>query len=251
MLTVFRTEIKIGNQVTFAYSANEIDSNGNPINYLNNVQLAELIGLNKTTALQTRMSEGLKVMLGKDWTAVQGQYQMTSGGKTKVSLWTADDCIIYWTYHAEKGNKVAFKLICALAATSLDTIINDAFNRDYKKGQAESLTNARLLGKVKRRELTDAIKDYITRRNKSADYQKWIYLNITDAINLGIFNRRASQLKEDWDTKNPRDSMTEIELDYVKQVEDLASRLIDQDDIEPLKASIEALTRLIIPVCDR
>lgn len=70
-------------------------------------------------------------------------------------------------------------------------------------------------------------------------------------INLGIFNRRASQLKEDWDTKNPRDSMTEIELDYVKQVEDLASRLIDQDDIEPLKASTESLTRLIIPVCDR
>jgi hypothetical protein len=45
--------------------------------------------------------------------------------------------------------------------------------------------------------------------------------------------------------------MTEIELDYVKQVEDLASRLIDQDDIEPLKASIEDLARLIIPVCDR
>jgi hypothetical protein len=251
MLTVFRTEIKIGNHFISAYSADETDGNGNVINYLNGTQLAELIDLRPSTTVQNRMAQELKALLGDDFTTLQGRVKTSRNSYAKLSLWTADDCIVYWTYHAEKGNKIAFKLICALAATSLDTIINDAFNRDYKKGQAESLTNARLLSKIKRRELTDSIKDYIIRHNKSADYQKWIYPNITDAINLGIFNRRASQLKEDWDTKNPRDSMTEIELDYVKQVEDLASRLIDQDDIEPLKASIEALARLIIPVCDR
>jgi hypothetical protein len=251
MLTVFRTEIKIGNHFTFAYSADETDGKGNIINYLNGTQLAELIGEPQNSTILKRLSKEMKSLLGKDFTTIQGRVKTSQGNFVKVSLWNTDNCITYWGYYASKGNQSAIKLICALAATSLDIIINDAFNRDYKKGQAESLTNARLLSKVKRRELTDAIKDYIIRHNKSADYQKWIYPNITDAINLGIFNRRASQLKEDWDTKNPRDSMTEIELDYVKQVEDLASRLIDQDDIEPMKASTESLTRLIIPVCDR
>lgn len=221
------------------------------INYLNGTQLAELIELHPSTTMQNRMSQELKALLGDDFTTLQGRVKTSRNSYAKLSLWNVDDCIVYWTYHAEKGNKIAFKLICALAATSLDTIINDAFDRDYKKGQAESLTNTRLLGKVKRRELTDSIKDYIIRHNKSTDYQKWIYPNVTDEINLGIFNRRASKLREDWDCKNPRDNMTEIELDYVKQVEDLASRLIDRDDIEPMRAAMESLDRLIVPVCDR
>jgi len=248
MLNVFRTEIKIGDKITFAYSANEADVKGNLINYLNNVQLAELIGLNKTTALQTRMSEELKSMLGKDWTAVQGQYKMTSGGKTKVSLWDTDDCITYWTYHAKKGNQIAFDLICALAATSLDTIINDAFDRDYKKGQTQEQTNARLDGKVARRTLTDSIRDYLLAH--PTDKQN-LYAIVTDLIYLGIFNRRAAQLKADWNETNPRDGMTRQELFLVAEVEALTSRLIDFDTLHPLTAVKQALMVLRIPVCDR
>ena len=157
--------------------------------------------------------------------------------------------IVRW--QAGQGNIQAIDLLVAGFADSFSDFAYKLFGISLTDKERQATIKQRILGKVKRILLTDAIKDYIIRHNKSADYQKWIYPNITDAINLGIFNRRASQLKEDWDTKNPRDSMTEIELDYVKQVEDLASRLIDQDDIEPLKASIEALTRLIIPVCDR
>ena len=48
MLIVFRTEINVGGQKTFAYTSDEVDNNGKPINYLNNTQLAELIGLDES-----------------------------------------------------------------------------------------------------------------------------------------------------------------------------------------------------------
>lgn len=76
-------------------------------------------------------------------------------------------------------------------------------------------------------------------------------MEVTEAIYMGIFSRRAFKLKFDWDIKNPRDGMTDKELMLVAQVEDLTSRLIDQDNMFPLAAVSEALKRLIIPICIR
>jgi len=248
MLTVFRTEIKIGNQVTFAYSANEADVNGNLINYLNGTQLAEIIGEPQNSTILKRLSKEMKALLGDDFTTIQGRVKTSQGNFIKVSLWDTDDCITYWTYHAEKGNRVAFKLICALAATSLDTIINDAFDRDYKKGQTAEQTSARLDGKVARRTLTDSIKDYLLAHPTA---KQNLYAIVTDLIYLGIFNRRAVQLKDDWNEQNPRDGMTRQELFLVAEVEALTSRLIDFDSLHPLTAVKQSLMVLRIPVCDR
>lgn len=197
------------------------------------------------------VSKSLKTFAGKDFKVGKTTHSVNWVGQGKTVFYDYTDFLVIVRWQAGQGNIQAIDLLVAGFADSFSDFAYKLFGISLTDKERQATIKQRILGKVKRRELTNAIKDYITRHNKSADYQKWIYPNITDAINLGIFNRRASQLKEDWDTKNPRDSMTEIELDYVKQVENLASRLIDQDDIEPLKASIEALTRLIIPVCDR
>jgi hypothetical protein len=78
-----------------------------------------------------------------------------------------------------------------------------------------------------------------------------LYPIVTDIIYLGIFNRRAADLRVDWSAANPRDEMNSKELSYVAEAESLTSRLIDKDGLHPLKAANEALQRLIIPVSDR
>jgi hypothetical protein len=111
MLIVFRTEINVGGQDTFAYTADEVDSNGKPINYLNNTQLAELIGLDESTTRQNRLSKELKAMLGEKSISMLGYFLNKTGAMTRLSLWTMDDAAIYFLYHAQKGNLKAIDLL--------------------------------------------------------------------------------------------------------------------------------------------
>ena len=86
----------------------------------------------------------------------------------------------------------------------------------------------------------------------SERYATFFYPNITDLINRAIFNRRsAKQLREDWGVDNPRDYMTQNELLLIMEVEHLATRLIDKDDLEPGLAVKESISRLCLPVIKR
>jgi hypothetical protein len=252
MLIVFRTEIKIANQSTFAYTANEVDSDGNSINYLSGAQLAELIGESPKGTVPSRMSQDLKAALGKDFTTIPGKTKTSQNNYIKVSLWDTFSCTQFIGYHATRGNQQAVKLLITLAVTSLDIIINDAFDREYKKGQAEELHNTRMNGKIVRRTLTEAIQDYLKNHNVSENTKNHIYSNVTDAINRAIFNRRsAKQLREDWGVDNPRDYMNQAELQLISEVENLSTRLIDKDQLEPMVAVKEAIARLCLPTIKR
>ena len=210
-----------------------------------------LMGWRENSGREKIVSKSLQTFAGKDFKVGKTTHSVNWVGQGKTVFYDYADFLVIVRWQAGQGNTQAIDLLVAGFADSFSDFAYKLFGISLTDKERQATIKQRILGKVKRRELTDAIKDYIIRHNKSADYKQWIYPNVTDAINLGIFNRRASQLRDDWNTKNPRDSMTEIELDYVKQVEDLASRLIDQDDVEPMKAAIESLARLIIPVCDR
>ena len=149
---------------------------------------------------------------------------------------------------ALKQNKVAISLSEQLIGLSLQQLFSDAFCIQFEKEERQQWLKDRQEGKEKRRTLTDSIKDYLL---SHPHVDKKLYPIVTDLIYLGIFNRRAADLKVDWNETNPRDEMTRKELSYVSEVESLTSRLIDRDGLHPLTAAKEALARLIIPVCDR
>ena len=148
----------------------------------------------------------------------------------------------------KKGVCAAEKLVDQLTGLSLQQLFSDAFCIQFEKEERQQWLKDRQDGKEKRRTLTDSIKDYLIAH---PHVDKKLYPIVTDLIYLGIFNRRAADLKSDWNETNPRDEMTRKELLYVAEVEALTSRLIDRDGLHPLTAAKEALTRLIIPVCDR
>jgi hypothetical protein len=210
-----------------------------------------LMGWEEKSYRKKIASKSLKNFAGADFHSAKIKLSNTFHYVAATNFVYYPEFLIVIKWQAKQGNAQAIDLLVAGFADSFSDFAYKLFGISLTDKERQATIKTRLLGKVKRRELTDSLKDYIIRHNKSADYQKWIYPIVTDEINLGIFNRRASKLREDWDCKNPRDNMTEIELDYVKQVEDLASRLIDKDDIEPIRAVLESLDRLIIPVCDR
>ena len=103
------------------------------------------------------------------------------------------------------------------------------FNNKQKLEDYQAKHEARVQGKVTRRTLTNAIRDYINANadDLSPNYQKFVYNNCSQAVNKIVFGRNAKQLRESWDCIDLREAMTIEELMIVDSVERLAVTLID------------------------
>jgi prophage antirepressor-like protein len=114
-----------------------------------------------------------------------------------------------------------------------------------KGGKSPDWIKAREEGKEARRELTDAIKDYIDRHPElSASRKRFLYTNASEAINLGLFAVKAKRLKEllGVGTHQPlRDGLDKKELMCLNGIEFLAIQLIDCKDLDPVEAVKQAI----------
>jgi hypothetical protein len=150
------------------------------------------------------------------------------------------------------GVEEARTIVDSLIGLSLQQLFSDAFCVQFEKEERQAWLKDRQTGKVVRRTLTDAIRDYLKAHDASENAFTFTYPNVTNAINRAIFNQRsAKQLKEDWGVENPRDYMTQNELLLIMEVEHLTMRLIDKDQLDPHVAVKEAISRLCLPVIKR
>jgi hypothetical protein len=194
-------------------------------------------------------SRNIKALLGNDFQFDKWRSKLNSKAVNVILLPDFEKLLFELVL---KQNTIAIEMSRDLIGLSLHQLFSNAFNIKFDKEDAQRWLKARQQGKLARRTLTDAIKDWLlVHPEVSENKKKFIYSNVTDAINLGIFARRASKLRKDWHCDNPRDEMTEKELSVVESAEGLTMRLIDQDKLEPMVAVHEALNRLIIPVVER
>ena len=234
-----KSSITVGSVVIDTYTLGEsCPETGKFVNYLSGQGLAESIGLVHSTTVQKRLSESLKGMLGAGFTTVQTSYKMESGGSAKVNLWHTTDAAKYYLYHAMQGNVLACQIMMALAGTTLDIMADDSFGRVYVSKDAEKHTNARLAGMAVRRNWTDAVQLYCDTEEVSDGYKAFIYINISNAVNKGVFGKTSKQLCVERNVKKAdlRNSHSEEELKSIADIENLAMKLIDNKDYEPLTA---------------
>jgi prophage antirepressor-like protein len=106
---------------------------------------------------------------------------------------------------------------------------------------------ARIAGKYTRRSLTDAINSYVQRHpelpKKTKDY---IYATTTDNTYKALFGVSSKVLKETRGVKNLRDNMTMAEINAIDTVEGIAQRLIDIEDVSPIRAMLIASERALL-----
>jgi len=234
-----KSSITIGSVVIETYTLGEsCQETGKFVNYLSGQGLAESIGLVNSTTMQKRLSEGLKGMLGEGFTTMQSTFTNDTGASSKLNLWHTTDAAKYYLYHAMQGNGLACQIMTALAGTTLDIMADDSFGRVYVSKDAEKYTNARLAGKVVRRELTDAVQLYCETEEVSEGYKAHIYGNVSDAVNKGVFGKTSKQLCVERNVKkaNLRNSHSAKELKSVSNIENLAMKLIDNKGYEPMEA---------------
>lgn len=190
-------------------------------------------------------SRTLKRLLGKDF---QTTRMLSELNPKKVNVILLKDFGLLVMKLAFRGNEVAQ----AIAESSVDITLEQAFDIafDNKRSLEEyqEKQKARVQSKVTRRTLTDAIRDYVKLNGDdlSDNYKKYIYNNCTDRVYRLVFGRNAKQLREDLECVDVRAAMTIEELFIVRGVEDLAMKLVEQEEIEPQLAIDEAGKRLMI-----
>ncbi len=153
----------------------------------------------------------------------------------------------------EKAREIAFAIQDASVTTTLEMAYDISFQNKQKLEDYQAKHEARVQGKVTRRTLTNAIRDYINANadDLSPNYPKFVYTNCSDCVNKLIFGRSAKKLREQWDCTDLRQAMTIEELMIVDGVERLAITLIDDQGYEPLSAVKAAGNRLLIKQINR
>ena len=207
-----------------------------------------LMGWEEKSYRKKIASKSLKDFAGDGFNSAKIKLSNTFHYKSATNFVYYGEFLTVVKWQAKLGNMQAINILVAGFADSFSDFAYKAFGLTLTEKQRQQWLKDRQEGKENRRTLTDSIKDYLLSHPRA---DKKLYPIVTDLIYLGIFNRRAAELKADWNETNPRDEMTRKELSYVSEVESLTSRLIDRDGLHPLTAAKEALARLIIPVCDR
>jgi hypothetical protein len=198
-----------------------------------------------------------KPLYEKGFIGLGKRVQYTKNGvRTVAVIYCLSDVRVVWRYFDRKGNEEAQKLIDLLTEDSLQDRFEQAWNERRTTEERNIWDKERIEGIRFRLTLTEAIAIYKENHAEelSENDKKWLFSNTTDAINKGIFDRRAQKLRVDLNVPknaNLRDHMTAQELWYVSSAEELTMRLILNEDMHPILAAKEALSRLIIPVQKR
>jgi len=222
-------------------------------------QVLEPIGEDKTwfSRLTRRYPKELKTLQDKGLTLLTQKVKYEKDGvMVQAVSWSISDIRIIWRHFDRKGNERAQALIDLLTEDSLQDRFDQVWGKRRDAEERNVQDKARSQGVEFRLSLTDAIAIYKENHAEelSENDKKWLFSNTTDAINKGIFDRRAQKLRVDLNVPknaNLRDHMTAQELWYVSSAEELTMRLILNEDMHPILAAKEALSRLIIPVQKR
>jgi len=207
-------------------------------------QVSDLLELRKSDA-----SRNIKALLGKD---LELRKQSTEITNNKIAVLTLEEFTDVIKSAALKGKASALNLVVMLAGLSLEQLWSDAFGIKFEREERQAWIKQRQNGKVSRRYLTDSIGSYIERHEVSENYIKFVYSNCSNHLNRIILGAKAKQAKEFYQVPKHSLLRNHIPVEALRELEwteALASRLIDERDVEPLeavkKASAQMFTKFI------
>lgn len=191
------------------------------------------------SVIPTSAPKWLKSLLGEDSQLFQVKTNRNENSKQnrKESVLTLIQFERVLRGMDRKGNETAKNLTDALLGLSLQQLFCDGFGIEFEKSDRQKYLETRLAGKVTRRTLTDAIKQYVGSHDVSDNYRHWIYSNVSDCLNIALFGKKASKLclERGCEKEKLRDTHDEVTLAKIDKIETVAMIQID-NGMEPMEA---------------
>lgn len=187
---------------------------------------------------QNQASRSIKRILGNDF-----QFDQTTSelNPKKVNVLSIEQFSKLVVELNGRGDKAAKAFIEAALFESIERRFDAAFGVVVSERERNDLLKARFEGVMTRRTLTDAIKDYGIRNDKSEGYKKFVYPNVTECLNKALFGKSAKELQSDRKCKTTRDGLVKSEVIDLDHCERTAMLLIDRRNVEPLEAMKQAV----------
>jgi hypothetical protein len=210
-------------------------------------QVLESIGAAKNwiAVVTKRGDESLKWLHSNGFQGVTESIKVPcSNGYATAKTLSLEDAVIVWGYHNSIGNVKAKALILACAMEALERRADAAFGRDRSEAERNDRLAARQKGIHTRRELTDAIQDYLLRTPEASENErKWIYSNTTNAMYRAVFGMTAIELEEflGCDRHEARNGLSTKCLRKIDFAETLLCQFIDEDTAKPADAVSHAM----------
>ena len=138
-----------------------------------------------------------------------------------------------------QGNQQAQNLVDAMLGLSLTQLFSDAFHVKFESEDRQAWLTARIKGKVARRGLTDAIKDwYIRNPNGTSRPQHVMYAVTTNRIYQALWGLDAMCLESilRCGRNKARDFMDSDSIKLLDRAESNVCDYIDDDNIKPVDA---------------
>ena len=203
-----------------------------------------------TSLMRSFGVKSLKSLPGADPDLMQVK---TETGESFIPV-AIEDAAVYWGRCYEKKNAKAAAILVACAIESIERRADKAFGKTRSEEEYNERFKNRVNGILTRRSLCDAIKEYLLRHPElSPGRSNNMYTNATQKGYRLMFGRDRKTLETDLGAEpgKLRDALLADELKDLDAIENLAMKLIDNDDMDPCDAIDEAFKRLVIPVRDR
>lgn len=191
-------------------------------------------------ATPNHATKAVKALLGKDISLPRKASELNSN---PVNVLTLEQFYTLTLRTAFNGNTQAQEFLAALSNMALAQLFSDAFGRRFDAEDRQIYLKVRALSKVTRRTLTDAIKEYLERNNITGNLARFMYSNVSDCLNRGMFGHPAKALCKHFQChpSKLRDCFDAFEILEVERVEDYAIRFMDEDNLDPMSAMKKAL----------
>jgi hypothetical protein len=205
----------------------------------NGKRWAKYLELNATKPFLAALSEITQSPLGG-----RSFYTVDSGNTEFIGTW----CSFEVAMNLAQWLSPKF---AAWAAVNLALIIKGDYQALTYEAQLakeklnEAWQEVRNASKATRKIETDGIKYYLDKHPELSDgYRRFIYSNVSDAVNKAVFGKTAKQLRVERNLPDNiplRDTHDADSLKLIDRIEDFAVRLIHRQDLEPLEAIKQAI----------
>jgi hypothetical protein len=169
-------------------------------------------------------------------TKIEGENQI-------VKLISQADVMSFWAMAAFLGHTKALGLLMACGIEALERRADALFQVVRDEQERNDRMAARQKGKVARRTLTDAVKHYIESHEVSDNYVRWIFNHCSDHLNKVILGTKSKHAKEFYQISDKAPLRNHIPVAALRELdltEEMAARLIEERDVEPLDAVKQA-----------
>ena len=150
---------------------------------------------------------------------------------------------------AYAGDLKAQAMVDALSQATLHQVFCDAFGQKFDADDRQDFLKARMSGKSVRSDFEAAIARWIDRHPESSENTRaFAYINATQRIYMGMWGKCRKSVATEMGLSTGddlRSALTLQQLAAVQTVENLAIRLMDVADMEPIAAVDEAVNRAI------